>query len=99
MTQTFKAAYPNEAILDPVAQMRKNLEAAKASTGEVGRSEFIYLAAALGEAGGALVVKADPSTTDAATATRLKDALSTQGVTLEETAPNTWQLRSDGGIR
>ena len=33
MTQTFKAAYPNEAILDPVAQMRKNLEAAKASTG------------------------------------------------------------------
>lgn len=115
MTQTFKAAYPNETILDPVAQMRKNLEAAKASTGEVGRSEFIYLAAALGEArgslgrrpvvanmqyrDGALVVKADPSTTDAATATRLRDALSTQGVTLEETAPNTWQLRSDGGTR
>lgn len=115
MTQTFKAAYPNEAILDPVAQMRKNLEAAKASTGEVGRNEFIYLASALGEAAGslgrrpvvasmqyrdgALVVKADPSTTDAATATRLKDALSTQGVALEETAPNTWQLRSNGGTR
>lgn len=115
MTQTFKAAYPNEAILDPVAQMRKNLEAAKASTGEVGRTEFIYLASALGDAtgslgrrpvvasmqyrDGALVVKADPSTTDAATATRLKDALAAHGVALEETAPNTWQLRSDGGMR
>ena len=115
INQTFKAAYPNETILDPVAQMRKNLEAAKASTGEVGRNEFIYLASALGEAtgslggrpvvanmqyrDGALVVKADPSTTDAATATRLKDALSLQGVGLEETAPNTWQLRSDGGAR
>jgi len=48
---------------------------------------------------GALVVKADPSTTDAATATRLKDALSGHGVALEETAANTWQLRSDGGTR
>ena len=115
MTQTFKAAYPNEAILDPVAQMRKNLDAAKSNTGEVGRNEFIYLASALGDAtgtlgrrpvvasmqyrDGALVVKADPSTTDAATAIQLKGALSAHGVALEETAPNTWQLRSDGGTR
>lgn len=112
MNQTFKAAFPGETVLDPVAQMRRKLEAARAATGQVGRSEFTYLAAALGDAAaalprrpvaasmqyreGALTVKSRPETTDAGTVARLQAALAGHGITLEETAPNTWQLRAAG---
>lgn len=114
MNQTFKAVYPNETILDPVAQMRKNLEAAKASTGQVGRTEFTYLAAALGDASallprrpvaasmqyreGALIFKARPDSTDANTVKVLRSALEVHGISLEETAPNIWELRGKGGV-
>jgi general secretion pathway protein L len=55
MLQTFKAAYPRETvILDPEAQMRKNIALARLSGGQFAPDEFTAISAALGEAlGGA----------------------------------------------
>lgn len=53
MLQTFKAAYPKETvILDPEAQMRKNIAQAKLSSGQPAADEFTAISAALGEAMG-----------------------------------------------
>jgi general secretion pathway protein L len=53
MLQTFKAAYPKETvILDPEAQMRKNIAQAKLSSGQPALDEFTAISAALGEAMG-----------------------------------------------
>ena len=53
MLQTFKAAYPKETvILDPEAQMRKNIAQARLSSGQPGVDEFTAISAALGEAMG-----------------------------------------------
>jgi general secretion pathway protein L len=55
MLQTFKAAYPRETvILDPEAQMRKNIALARLASGQSAADEFTAISAALGEAlGGA----------------------------------------------
>jgi general secretion pathway protein L len=53
MLQTFKAAYPKETvILDPEAQMRKNIAQARLSGGQPAADEFTAISAALGEAMG-----------------------------------------------
>ena len=113
MLQTFKAAYPKETvILDPAAQMRKNIAAAKANSGQVGADEFSYLAAALGEAGRALgrapaiagleyrdralTVKLKPEGADPALAAQLKGALAERQLSLTDAGPATWLVRNTG---
>jgi general secretion pathway protein L len=112
MNQTFRSVYPRETALDPVLQMRQNIARARANTGEVSPDEFIYLAAAFGEAaraGGrppgiasieyrerALSVKVKPESIDPGLVAQLRTALATRRLSLEETAPGSWTIRSTG---
>jgi general secretion pathway protein L len=114
MRQTFAAAYPNQpSSSDPALQMRQNIGRAKAARGQVGPDEFLYLAAALGEAARALpnppalaalefrdralTIKFKPDTIDPAMTEQLKSALAQRSLTLSEASPATWQLRANGG--
>jgi general secretion pathway protein L len=55
MLQTFKAVYPKETvILDPEAQMRKNISIARLASGQVAGDEFTTISAAFGEAMGSM---------------------------------------------
>jgi general secretion pathway protein L len=99
-------------ILDPVAQMRQNIARARASTGDVAPDEFTYMAAALGEATRslarqpgiasieyrerALSVKVKPETVDPGLTGQLRSALSARNMSLDETAPGSWVIRSTG---
>jgi general secretion pathway protein L len=99
-------------ILDPVAQMRQNIARARASTGEVAPDEFTYMAAAFGEATRslgrqpgiasieyrerALSVKVKPDTVDPGLTGQLRTALTARNMSLEETAPGSWVIRSTG---
>jgi general secretion pathway protein L len=112
MSQTFRSAYPNQPVIDPVAQMSQNIARAKANTGELAHDEFNYLAAAFGEASRALgrqpgiasieykerglIVKVKAETVDPGLTSQLKAALATRAMSLEETAPATWLVRSTG---
>ncbi|MFL6675495.1 MAG: type II secretion system protein GspL [Massilia sp.] len=112
MVTTFRAAFPREPAIDPVAQMRQNLARARANTGEVGPDEFTYLAAAFGEAARtlprqpgiaaiefrerALSVKVKPETVDPALTSQLRAALSARKMSLQEAGPATWLIRSTG---
>jgi general secretion pathway protein L len=113
MVKTFRAAYPKETvILDPAAQMHKNIALAKANLGQVGPDEFTYLSAAFGEAARALprppaigsleyreralTVKVKPETVDPTVSGQLKTALAARNLSLTEAAPNTWLIRSTG---
>lgn len=50
MTEIYRSVYPNETvILDPLAQMRKKVEAARRGQGDPAGDEFIALLAAFGE--------------------------------------------------
>lgn len=100
------------AILDPVLQMRQNIARARANTGDVAPDEFTYLAAAFGEAARssgrqpgitsieyrerALSVKVKPETVDPGLTAQLRTALATRALSLEETAPGSWIVRSTG---
>ncbi|GAB2856864.1 hypothetical protein GCM10027277_26590 [Pseudoduganella ginsengisoli] len=113
MEQTFRAAYPQEAMLDPVAQMRRNIANAKANSGELAPDEFTALAAALGEGLAAtgrrdvvaglaykermLTVKLKPNTVDAGVRDQVKGALSQRGLALSEGEGGVWQIRIAGG--
>ncbi|MGZ5201304.1 MAG: type II secretion system protein GspL [Telluria sp.] len=112
MTQTFRSVYPNTPVIDPVAQMQQNISRARASTGELAHDEFNYLAAAFGEAFGtlprqpgitsieyrerALTVHVKPDAADPSLTSQLKAALAARGLSLEESAPATWLVRSTG---
>jgi general secretion pathway protein L len=51
LTQIYKAAYPKETVIvDPVAQMRQKLNAAKLKSGQASMDDFTMLTAAFGEA-------------------------------------------------
>jgi general secretion pathway protein L len=115
MTQTFKSVYPNTPAIDPVAQMQQNISRARATTGELAHDEFNYLAAAFGEATQtvgrplgitsieyrerALTVRVKPDTADPSLTSQLKTALAGRGLSLEESAPATWLVRSTGATR
>nr|WP_315220383.1 type II secretion system protein GspL [uncultured Duganella sp.] len=110
MMQTFKAAYPKETvILDPAAQMRKNISLAKADDGQAAPDGFIAMSANLAEALSvlpkrdviasldyrerALQVKVKPNTVDAAAMTQIRAALQARKLELSEANPGTWQIR------
>jgi general secretion pathway protein L len=114
MLQTFRSTYPKQTvILDPAAQMRSNIAAAKAAHGQVNADEFTFMVAAFGEAAGslprrplpasmayrerALTIKVKPETFDASMTEQLKPALAARKLELTEAGPGTWLIRSTGG--
>jgi general secretion pathway protein L len=111
--QTYKAAYPKDTVIqDPLLQMRANIARAKAASGQGGPDEFLYLAAAFGEAvrglprplavasldyrERALSVKVKPESADPGVVGTLKPALAGRGLGLTEAAPATWLIRNTG---
>lgn len=115
MKQTFKAAYPKETVIssDPAAQMRGNINRAKAAQGQVTPDEFTYQAAAFGEAARSLpkapvlasltyreratTVKLKPETVEATTTAALRDLLSKRKLDLTDSGPGVYVIRSAGG--
>lgn len=115
MTQTFKAAYPKETVIssDPAAQMRLNISRDKARMGQVTQAEFIYLAAAFGEAARALpkplelaslsyresamTVKIKPESVDPAALEVVRAALALRKVDLIDSGGGVWVVSSKGG--
>lgn len=112
MTQIFRSAYPNQPVIDPVAQMQQNIGRAKAASGQVSQDEFGWIAGAFGEAvrglgrppgiasmefrERTLTVRVKPETVDPASTSQLRAALGARKLTLEETPPATWLIRSTG---
>jgi len=112
MDQTFRSAYPGQPVIDPVAQMRQNIARAKAASGQISPDEFGWIAGAFGEAvrglgrapgiasmefrERALTVRVKPETVDPASTGQLRAALGARNLSLEETAPATWIIRSTG---
>ncbi len=98
---------------DPARQMRQNIDRAKAGTGQLTPQEFTWMAAAFGEAlrglgrpvgiasleyrDRALSIKVKPETVDPGLVAQLKTALAARNMSLEETAPAAWLVRSTGG--
>ena len=96
-------------ILDPVAQMRKNISLAKADDGQAAPDGFLAMSANLAEALSvlpkrdviasldyrerALQVKVKPNTVDAAAMTQIRSALQARKLELTEANPGTWQIR------
>ena len=117
MTQTFKAAYPKETVIssDPAAQMRANINRAKARSGQVTPDEFTYLAAAFGEAARGLPrppelasmayrervlsIKVKPESVDPQAAQTLKQTLAARNLTLDDSVAGVWTIRSSGGSK
>ncbi len=114
MLQTFKAAYPKETvILDPIAQMRKNIGIVKLENGQLAPDEFTALCAALGEALArlphqtgiasleyrerALFFKWKPDGVDASALAQLRADLAARNLALSEPTPGTWQIRLAAG--
>lgn len=113
--QIFKAAYPNETMLDPVAQMRQHIAAARADNGALAGDEFGALSAAFGEALAnlpnknivatleyrerALQVKIKPNTVDAAAMGQIRAALAARKLDLSEAAPGVWKIRVGTGSK
>lgn len=113
--QIFKAAYPNESMLDPVAQMRQHIAAAQADNGALAGDEFGALSAAFGEALAslpnknivasleyrerALQVKIKPNTVDAAAMGQIRSALAARKLDLSEAAPGVWKIRVGTGSK
>ena len=115
MAQTFKAAYPKETVIssDPAAQMRQNINRARAAMGQVTADEFTYLAAAFGEAARGLprplelaslgyrerimTVKPKPESVDPAALAVIKAALALRQIEVTDAGAGVWTVRSAGG--
>ena len=115
MTQTFKAAYPKETVIssDPAAQMRLNISRDKARMGQVTPTEFVYLAAAFGEAARALpkppevaslsyrdsamTVKVKPESVDPSATEIMRAALALRKLDLTDSGGGVWVVSSKGG--
>jgi general secretion pathway protein L len=113
MVQIFRAAYPNDkVVLDPAAQLRGNIARARAGSGAMARDEFTVLAAAFGEALGALprrdivagldyrertlVIRLKPGSVDGAALAQVQAQLAARGLALTESGAGIWELRAGG---
>jgi general secretion pathway protein L len=110
MIQTFKSAYPNETvIIDPTAQMRQKIAAARHNAGQAAPDDFTALAAAFGEAWnesgkapGAIAALeyrerslfVKLNANAELPAAQLKSALAARNLTLAEAPGGQWQIRS-----
>ncbi|MGI4849283.1 MAG: type II secretion system protein GspL [Janthinobacterium lividum] len=116
MVQIYRTAYPKETVIvDPAAQMRQKIAAARRDAGQPAPDDFAALAAgfgaawssvtqnapAAGKAGIAgveyrdrsLFVKPKPEV-DISLA-QMKSALAARGLTLAQSQPGVWQIRSE----
>jgi general secretion pathway protein L len=114
MATTFRATYPREPAIDPVAQMRQNIARARAATGQLSPDEFTYLAAAFGEVARslprppgitsieyhehALSIKVKTETIDPDLMKGLRAELSKRNISLDDAA-GTWKISSTGAKR
>jgi general secretion pathway protein L len=112
MAQTFRSAYPNLPMVDPVAQMRQAIARAQAGSGSMAPDEFLYLAGALGDASRSLArapgivsieykeralrVRIKPETADAGAVRQLQAALAARSLALEAPGADQWIVRSTG---
>jgi general secretion pathway protein L len=113
MVQIFRGAYPNDkVVLDPAAQLRANIARAKAGSGATAADEFTALAAAFGEALGALprrdivagleyrertlVVRLKPGSVDGGALAQVQAQLAPRGLALTETGAGVWAVRAGG---
>ncbi len=109
MVQSYRNAYPKETVIvDPVAQMRQKLAAARRESGQLAPDDFIALAAAFGQAWSesgqsaplagleyhdrSLVVKPPPGSAEPGE--RLRNALAAHNLVLTPQAGGAWQIRS-----
>lgn len=111
MNQTYRAAFPKETlIVDPVAQMRQKIVAARQASGQPAPDDFLSLAARFGEAwqtvvgtgtnGIASLEYRDRSLVvklkpeGTMPADQLRPALAARNLTLDQAANGAWQIRS-----
>ena len=66
MANSFHRSFPNEALVDPVAQMRQKVAASRQAAGEFAPGDFIALSASLGDAWAELGVAAGATTSPTA---------------------------------
>jgi len=99
-------------ILDPAAQMRRNIAVARASSGATSEDEFTAMCAAFAEALAMLpnrevvagleykergmVVKLKPNSVDANGTAQVQSALAAHKLALTETGPGVWQIKAGG---
>lgn len=111
MTKIYRAAYPKETVVvDPIAQMRQKITAAKRDSGASAPDDFAALAGRFGDAWNSMP-SASPIAgldyRDRMLNVKLKEpgtalvepmtkALAARGLTLKEIAPDTWQIGSAG---
>lgn len=110
MAQAFRSAYPNQPLsVDPIRQMRQNVERAKGGDGQAPNDSFVALSVDVGEVLAtlprrdvvasidyrerALQVKVKPNTVDGAAMAQVRTALEARQLELSETTPGTWQIR------
>ena len=110
MAQAFQSAYPNQPLsVDPIRQMRQNVERAKGGDGQAPNDSFVALSVDVGEVLAtlprrdvvasidyrerALQVKVKPNTVDGAAMAQVRAALEARQLELSETTPGTWQIR------
>jgi len=110
MAQAFQSAYPNQPLsVDPIRQMRQNVERAKGGDGQAPNDSFVALSVDVGEVLAtlprrdvvasidyrerALQVKVKPNMVDGAAMTQVRAALEARQLELSETTPGTWQIR------
>jgi len=108
MVQSYRNAYPKETVIvDPLAQMRQKLAAARRESGQLAPDDFIALAGAFGEAWSAagkgapiasleyhdrsLLVKPKAGTEPDE---RLRNALAAHNLGLSQEAAGVWRIRS-----
>lgn len=113
MVQVFRAAYPNQPVTgDPVAQMRRNIAVARASSGGGTPDEFTNMSAVLGEALAALpnreavagieykersmTVKFKPNSVDANALAQVQAALAQRKFSATESGPGVWLVKAGG---
>jgi general secretion pathway protein L len=96
MSQTFRSVYPNQPAIDPVVQMRQNIDRAKAGSGQVAGNEFNWMAAAFGYRERTLTVRVKPESTNPGMADQLRASLSSRNLSLESPDATTWLIRSTG---
>jgi len=113
MVQVFRAAYPNQPVTgDPVAQMRRNIAVARASSGGGTPDEFTNMSAVLGEALAVLpnreavagieykersmTVKFKPNSVDANALAQVQAALVQRKMSATESGPGVWLVKAGG---
>ena len=114
INQSFRAAFPKVTVIaDAPVQMRQNIELAKARAGQVTPSEFVYLAAAFGEAAAglprplelvslgyrerALTVKVKPESADPSTTQVLQAALAARQLELADAGGGVFVVKPGSG--